>query len=107
MMGAISEANRQLLNKIGGLMMHVYLDAKKVTLSATFPARVVVSMAARKFDFNMDTCDFDSVDFQYLTPAAHRDFLECIVEVERDCFLSKLQKSKGLSLRCDGSVDKS
>lgn len=50
---AVSKANNDLASKIGSCMIHVYNDAKKLTLSGySFPGRVVVSRYASNFQMN-------------------------------------------------------
>jgi hypothetical protein len=113
----VSKANEKLANKIGGLLINAYGDAKKLTLSAySYPARVVVSKIATSFEFNSSSVCGDSSesthstgysDLQYLTPSAHKEFLECIVESDRDRLARKLTTDvMALSIRCDGSVDR-
>jgi len=49
----------------------------------------------------------DENELQYLTPHSHYDFLQCIVESHRSSFVEEiLNDSFALSLRCDGSVDR-
>ena len=106
---AISKANETLANKIGSLLVHTYGDAKKLTLSAfSFPARVVVSKVASSFSWNSKKVMKEhDIDFQYLTPASHKEFLQCIVESHRSILAKKLTTDVlALSIRCDGSVDR-
>jgi hypothetical protein len=50
---AILKTNEKLSNKIGSLMIHIYGDAKKLTLSAyIFPMRVITIQMASNFTFN-------------------------------------------------------
>lgn len=106
---SISKGNEKLANRIGSLLIHTYGDAKKLTLSAySFPARVIVGEIASAFEFNntqMTTAK--DMSFQYLTPTAHKEFLQCIVESNVKTLIRKLTvDSLALSLRCDGSVDR-
>ena len=49
----ISSANEKLANKMGALMLQVYNDAKKLTLSAySWPSRIVATQMASDFIFN-------------------------------------------------------
>ncbi|KAL5245424.1 hypothetical protein ACI65C_012834 [Semiaphis heraclei] len=105
---AILKANEKLGNKIGSLMIHTYGDAKKLTLSAyTYPMRVITSQMASNFTFN-ELNENITYDFQYLTPASHKEFLQCIVKSYKKTFSDKLiSETISMSLRCDGSVDRS
>lgn len=103
----VQKSNLLLYNHIGKLMIHTYGSAKKLTISAnTFPSRVVIGHAAEKFDFNDFLFENLEHNFNYVTPSGFRDFLEIIVECHRPEFSRKLESSLGLSLRCDGSVDR-
>ena len=107
---AILKANDKLANRIAGLMMMVYNDANKLTLTGySYPSRAVVHQMANVFSV-LDSREFmpsDDLDLQYLSPNAHRDFLQCIVESSRkDVADDILQDSKAISIRCDGSVDR-
>lgn len=105
---AINYSNEKLAKKIGTLLIHVYNDAKKLTLSAySFPSRVVVSLRANSFCTNGEMTDtMDENELQYLTPHSHYDFLQCIVESHRSSFVEEiLNDSFAFLLRCDGSVD--
>ena len=105
----ISKANEELCNRIGSLMLQVYNDAKKLTLSAfSFPSRVVVSDIAHAF--RMSETGLKNVsksDLQYVTPQNHREFLNCIVSSYKETLTKQiLEQTMALSLRCDGSVDR-
>lgn len=110
---SLIKPKQQFENKIGSLMYFVYGDAKKLTLSAfSYPMRVIVSRVANNFEYERSTLtsnDYDqNMDFQYLTPAFHKDILECIVSSHRDTLIKTiLTNSLAMSLRCDGSVDRS
>jgi len=107
----VIKSKEKLANRIGSLMIHVYGDAKKLTLSAhTYPMRVITGELSSSFKFNHtnEENNFDTYDFQYLTPATHKDLLKTIVTSYRKQFSLKLMKDVlTISLRCDGSVDRS
>jgi len=92
-------------------MIHVYGDAKKLTLSVhSYPMRVITGELSSSFKFNNtnEENNFDIYDFQYLIPATHKDLLKTIVTSYRKQFSLKLMKDVlAISLRCDGSVDRS
>jgi hypothetical protein len=85
----------------------VFNDAKKLTLSAhSWPSRVVAAQKAANFNYNNPKTPEPTFDLQYLTPKWHSDFLACIVDAHRQGILNKLLNSSALSLRLDGSVDR-
>ena len=76
----ISSANEKLANKMDKLFLHVFNDAKKLTLSAySWPSRVVASEMANNFSFNYPENNL-KIDFQYISPTSHRELLEIIVK---------------------------
>jgi hypothetical protein len=100
-----------------GLLIHNYGDAKKLTLSAySFPSRIVVGKITTAFSFNNSnylTVDggfgegTELTDFQYLCPSTHKEFLECIVDGDRERLAHKLTiDAMALFIRCNGSVDR-
>lgn len=97
-----------LANHIGKLMIEAFGSAKKLTLSAnTFPARVVMGNIANEFDDNNYKSEESKYNLQYITPASFRDCLEIIVQCHRSKLEEFLINSLALSLRCDGSIDRS
>ena len=104
---ALSIADAQLAAKVASLFFHVYHGAKRLTLSAnSFPSRVVVSRIANAFSFDDWSINDMPNDLQYLSPNAHSEFLKCIVKTDRNSLASKMSNSLAISLRCDGSVDR-
>ena len=79
----ISKANEAVANKVGDLMVTVYNDAKKLTLSVhSWPSRIVAAQKAANFCYNIPDCNKPShpaFDLQYVTPKWHSRFLACIV----------------------------
>ncbi|CAB4006718.1 Hypothetical predicted protein [Paramuricea clavata] len=104
---ALSIADAQLAAKVASLFFHVYHGDKRLTLSAnSFPSRVVVSRIANAFSFDDWSINGMPNDLQYLSPNAHSEFLKCIVKTDRNSLASKMSNSLAISLRCDGSVDR-
>lgn len=89
---AINYSNEKSAKKIGSLLIYVYNDAKKLTLSAySFPSRAVVSLRTNSFRANGEITDtIDENEFQYLTPHSHSDFLQCIVESHQSSFVEEI-----------------
>ena len=72
----------KLANKIGSLIIHVYNDAKCLTLSAfSWPSRVVNTRLAQQFNFNEPFKSYSpsNFDFQYIRPSVVQELLWNIV----------------------------
>lgn len=79
----ISESNKSYANHIGKLMMQVYTDAKRLTLSAySWPARYVATESGTVFDFNSSNTSIipENINIQYVNPPGHLDLLTAIVK---------------------------
>ena len=64
----ISSANEKLANKMGALILQVYNDVKKLTLSAySWPSRIVAALMVSEFIFNNGQHSI-SLDLQYINP---------------------------------------
>ena len=61
---------------------------------------------ARKFSFEDWSANDVPQDLQYLSPNAHSEFLKCIVKSDRNSLASKMSDALAISIRCDGSVDR-
>lgn len=106
----ISAANEKLANKIGGYATTIYNDGKRLTLSAfSFPSRQLAFQIGQAFNINnpqQNAEDIQLLNLQYLSPSCHAEILDCIVEVESKLIEKKVNECLALSLRCDGSVDR-
>lgn len=101
-----NELTNNLPNYIGSLMITVYNDAKRKTLSAhSWPSRHVASEMANHFKINGNLCTY-SPRLEYITPANHGEFINCIVQGDLKNLAARLKDSLALSLRVDGSVDR-
>ena len=68
------------------MILHVYNDAKKGTLSAwSFPSRWVASMIGDRIELNEKYERFlpTKTDLPYINPYWHRDLLSTIAEADR------------------------
>ena len=102
----ISNANEKLANKMVTLMLQVYNDAKKLTLSAySSPSSVVAAQIASEFIFNNEQHEV-RLDLQYISPAYHWELLQVIVDSHRQTLTNTIKEALASSLRCDGSVDR-
>lgn len=104
----ISAANAQKANRISRYIMSVYSDGKALTASSySWPGRIFTSEYGREFDINQRNEDaFGKMNLQYMNPVAHADFLQTIVEVEKNVIVKKLESCFAISLRADGSIDR-
>lgn len=101
----ISNANKELGLKMCKLAIMIYGDAKKLTVSQhSSPARVAISEMAQQF--SLDKSSEFNMDFQYLLHREYMEILELIVESYKPVLLKLLENALALSLRCDGSVDR-
>ena len=104
---AFATGQLRLANKIGKLMLHVYHGAKSVTLSAhSFPFRVVVGELGNSFQCDCPDKSKPTLDLQYLSVNSHSEMLSCIVLSDKKTLQKKHLKALAISLRCDGSVDR-
>ena len=104
---AFATEQLRLANKIGKLMLHVYHDAKSVTLSVhSFPSRVVVGELGNSFQYDCPVKSKPTLDLQYLSVNSHSEMLSCIVLSDKKTLQKTLLKALAISLRCDGSVDR-
>lgn len=106
----ISKSQEKLANHIGRLAMTIFVDAKKLTLSAySWPARMVAYEYGAAFNINepeQTASKIQKVSLQYMNPMAHSEILKCIVAVEENLLSKKIEDCIALSLRADGSVDR-
>lgn len=105
---AISKANKSQIDRIGKLMIQVYLDAKRLNLSAhSWPSRYIAGEASNSYDSlnKRESIISDGVNLQYVNPHGHLNLMSTIVNAHRDEFLRKINECFAISLRIDGSVD--
>lgn len=106
----VSAANAEKADTIGRYIMATYTDAKILTSSAySWPARIFTNEYSRKYNINDPKGNREAMlktNLQYMTPNSHSEFLECIVHVDRDVVAQKLDSCLAMSLRADGSIDR-
>jgi len=105
----ISRQNEELANKIGGLIISVYNDAKNLSLSAfSWPSRTVASQIASQYSCNEPFVAFQPSSFslQYVSPASHRELLHAIVQAHLPEFRQYIDSVLALSFRFDASMDR-
>lgn len=103
-------ARAHLANSIGRQAITIYADAKQLTVAAnSWPARQITNQIANCFDFNDIAKNEESVrklPMNYLHPSFHLKMMDCIVTVEKNFIQQKLNDCIALSIRVDGSVDR-
>jgi hypothetical protein len=107
---AISVQNKDLCNRIGGLIVEVFNDAKSLSLSGfSWPSRIVASEIARDFNYDLPFESYkpSSFDLQYLNPMTHSQLLHTIVQADLPRFRNEIMSSLSGSFRCDASMDRS
>lgn len=106
----ICKANEKRANLIGNLALSVFNDAKRLTLAAwNWPSRIISSQLGNMFDFNNANTTMESakkISLEYVNPRSHAEILECIVDSNKKVVENKIRDCLALSLRCDGSVDR-
>lgn len=107
---AVARKNEELLKKVGAQICTVFNDAKRGTLSAwSWPSREIAYMKGENFKLHGFSGKFEPTieNLQYLFPAHHADLLQCIVDTNKPQIKNQLNNSLAISLRVDGSVDRS
>lgn len=104
----ISHANKALANHIGGLVLQIYNDAKRLTLSAySWPSRYVTSQVANSFNFDSKEPVIPlNMNLQYVNLPSHLDLMSYIVKSDKNNFKDKIQSARACSIRVDGSIDR-
>lgn len=110
---AMNKANKKQANHVGKLLIQIYTDAKRLTLSAwNWPIRYVAAEASHAFSIDKPVNNEnqsiipDNLSLQYITPRSHLELMSCIVESDVNVLKMKIDQSMAMSLRIDGSVDR-
>lgn len=103
----ITESNRILASRVGHWLSYAYSMAKELILCDDFADTIVVSHIAENFDYeNKFACESQAnFNMQYLN-SAFEELLEIIVECHKPSFQKNLSSARAISLRSDGSVDR-
>lgn len=104
---AVSKANKQMVDYIGKLMIQIYVDAKRLNLSArSWPARYIANEASHAYNSSIqNSVVLNDIKLQYVNAPGHLELMTTIVESDRSQFVEKITNSLALSLRVDGSID--
>ncbi len=95
----------RFFNYIGSLMITVFNDAKKLTLSPwSWPSRQYAAEKANQF--KKDGTLLSDFSLQYVNPTQHAEFLDSIVKSDLNSLKGRIDDSLALSVRADGSVDR-
>jgi hypothetical protein len=104
-----SKASAALAEKVGRLMLTVFNDAKRGTLSAfSWPSRMIAHTMGNSLDLEQKHERFQPTDFdlQYVNPVNHRQMLDSIVKADIPTLRKTFENVLAMSLRVDGSVDR-
>lgn len=99
---SIKKAIASQSNHIGKILIQVFMDAKILTSAAyNWPARYVANEASNTFDFSKSDQPIipQNISLNYINPPQH--------EADRDNIKTMIQECLALSLRVDGSIDRS
>lgn len=105
---AIIKANKNQIDRVGKLMIQVYLDAKRLNLPAqSWPSRHVAAEAS--FAYNSlnqhESIIADAINLQYVNKPGHLSLMTAITKSHQDDFLQQINECVAISLRVDGSID--
>lgn len=89
----INKANKRLMDYVGKLMIQVFHDAKRLTLSAySWPSRFVTGEASSAYDSEKQPCNIiaENIRLQYVNPTGHFELINSIVNSHRSGFMRKI-----------------
>ena len=105
----ISNQNAALCNRIGSLMIEVFNNCKRGTISAwSWPSIHISNTMSSEFDMGSPHVTYNPSPgiFSYVTPMQHADLLSYIVSGHKPELLTKIKSALAVSLAIDGSVDR-
>lgn len=105
---AVNKANERMINYVGKLMIQIFVDAKRLNLSAhSWPARYIAGEASHGYTSQNQSKSIvaNDIPLQYVNPPGHQELMTSIVDSHREEFVKKINECVALSLRVDGSVD--
>ena len=105
----ISNQNTALCNRIGSLMIEVFNNCKRGTISAwSWPSIHISNTMSSEFDMGSPHVTYNPPPgiFSYVTPMQHADLLSYIVSGHKPELLTKIKSTLDVSLAIDGSVDR-
>lgn len=106
---SMTKANQIQADYVGKLLIQIFTDAKRLTLSAwNWPIRYVASLASHAFSIQNENHETipKNLSLQYINNKAHLRFMSCIVESDVSVLKTKIENCLALSLRIDGSIDR-
>lgn len=105
---AISKASKNQIDRVGKLMIQVYLDAKRLNLTAhSWPSRYIAAEASFAYDSlnQNESIISDGINLQYVNKPSHLNLMTAIAKSHQGNFLQKINECVAISLRIDGSID--
>lgn len=106
----IKKAMASQANHIGKIMIQVFTDTKLLTTAAyNWPARYVACETSNAFEYNQSSRPTipQNIQLNYINPKQHLNMLKQIVEADRENFKTQIKECLAISLRVDGSIDRS
>lgn len=98
---AISKATKHQIDYIGKLMIPIYLDAKRLNLTAnSWPSRYVAAEASNAYNSQNQSEKIvpNNINLQYVNTHGHLDLMTAIVESHQPELLRKFNECLALSL---------
>ena len=105
----ISNQNAALCNRIGSLMIEVFNNCKRGTISAwPWPSIHISNIMSSEFDMGSPHVTYNPSPgiFSYVTPMQHADLLSYIVSGHKPELFNQIKSALAVSLAIDGSVDR-
>lgn len=105
----VSKVNETQANRIDGLMIEIYNNAKRGSISAwSWPSTHIAHLMASEFKMIASAAEFVPLDseLKYATPMQHSDLMSYIVKSDLPRLKEKILNSLALSISVDGSVDR-
>lgn len=105
---SISKSNKSMVDYIGKLMIQVFVDAKRLHLSAfSWPSRYISGEASHAYDSlsQKESIIPNNISLRYVNPPGHLELMSTIFRSHHGEFLKKLNECIAISLRIDGSID--
>lgn len=103
---SINRANKLQVDRVGKLMIQVYIDAKRLNLPP-WPSRYVAGEASFAYDSNNQNKSIvaDNINLQYVNAPSHLSLMTAIASSDQKLFHKKIKDCIAMSLRIDGSID--
>lgn len=105
----MQKANQTQADYVEKLLIRIYAEAKRLTLSVwSWPLRYVASEASHAFSILNENHKIipKNLSLQYINNKSHLSLMSCIVDSDIKTLKAKIDSCFALSLRIDGSIDR-